>query len=182
MVLHGGTVGAESQGEGKGSRFTVTLPLAAIQGDEPAAEDLGERELRKELNRPISVLLVEDNEDAREMLALLLEGRGFEVETASDGVKGVERVQNAGPFDAAVVDIGLPGIDGYEVARQVRASEAGKDLLLIALSGYGRAEDRERSSEAGFDQHLVKPVEPDALCKLLVTANRPPGAGGALGG
>jgi len=123
----------------------------------------------------IPVLLVEDNQDAREMLALLLEGRGFAVDTAGDGAAGVECAV-AGDYDAAVVDIGLPGLDGYEVARQVRAAEAaagsGRPILLIALSGYGRSEDRERSAEAGFDHHLVKPVEPDVLCDLLLGAGR----------
>ena len=113
-----------------------------------------------------SVLIVEDNEDAREMLALLLEGRGFPVATARDGREGVEKA-SSGEWDVAIVDIGLPGLDGYELARRVRASEAGDGVRLIALSGYGRPEDRARSAEAGFDQHLVKPVEPGVLFDLL---------------
>ncbi len=173
VALHGGTVRAESPGEGQGSRFTVRLPLAA--GAAAAAAEAAEAPLEgapeesgPQPDTPVSVLLVEDNEDAREMLALLLEGRGFEVATAADGASGVERIQ-AGDFDAAVVDIGLPGLDGYEVARRVRDAEDGDGgrILLIALSGYGRSEDRERSAEAGFDHHLVKPVDPDELCGLL---------------
>jgi CheY-like chemotaxis protein len=113
-----------------------------------------------------AVLIVEDNEDAREMLALLLEGHGFSVGTAGDGREGVEKA-SSGEWDVAIVDIGLPGLDGYEVARRVRASDAGDGLLLIALSGYGRPEDRERSAEAGFDRHLVKPVETKVLFELL---------------
>lgn len=113
-----------------------------------------------------SVLIVEDNEDAREMLALLLEGHGFSVGTAADGAEGVEKASSGG-WDVAIVDIGLPGLDGYEVARRVRASDAGRGLRLIALSGYGRPEDRSRSAEAGFDEHLVKPVEPGVLFGLL---------------
>lgn len=126
--------------------------------------------------KPVSVLLVEDNEDAREMLALLLAGRGFAVDTSGDGTTGAERAV-AGNYAAAVVDIGLPGLDGYEVARRVRAAESARGgaprMLLIALSGYGRSEDRERSAEAGFDHYLVKPVEPDELCRLLRAAERP---------
>lgn len=113
-----------------------------------------------------AVLIVEDNEDAREMLALLLEGRGFTVGTARDGNEGVEKA-SSGEWDVAIVDIGLPGLDGYEVARRVRAAEAGDGVTLIALSGYGRPEDRARSADAGFDRHLVKPVEPSVLFDLL---------------
>jgi CheY-like chemotaxis protein len=172
VALHGGSVHAESPGEGQGSRFVVRLPLAAGAAAEAAEAPLegAPEESGPQPDTPVSVMLVEDNEDAREMLALLLEGRGFEVATAADGASGVERIQ-AGDFDAAVVDIGLPGLDGYEVARRVRDAEAEDDdggrILLIALSGYGRSEDRERSAEAGFDHHLVKPVDPDELCGLL---------------
>ncbi|HUO85975.1 MAG TPA: response regulator [Thermoanaerobaculia bacterium] len=113
-----------------------------------------------------SVLIVEDNEDAREMLALLVETRGFRVGTAADGPEGVEKAAS-GDWDVGIVDIGLPGLDGYEVARRVRASEGGGKMLLVALSGYGRPEDRELSAEAGFDSHLVKPVEPEVLFELL---------------
>lgn len=118
----------------------------------------------------VSVLLVEDNADAREMLALLLTRRGFRVTTAEDGSSGLDRAADGG-FDAAVVDIGLPGVDGYEVARRLRAREretaASAGMLLVALSGYGQPEDRDRSRAAGFDHHLVKPVQPDRLCALL---------------
>jgi signal transduction histidine kinase/CheY-like chemotaxis protein len=167
VALHDGTVTAESAGEGEGSRFTVRLPLADTSEEEDPL-DATRDETGPDAAAPGPVLLVEDNEDAREMLALLLEGRGFEVDTAEDGARGVERMES-GEFGAAVVDIGLPGLDGYEVARRVRAGEAetGRRTLLIALSGYGRSEDRERSEEAGFDHHLVKPVDPDELCGLL---------------
>ena len=112
------------------------------------------------------VLIVEDNDDAREMLALLLERRGFRVATACDGGSGIEQAL-AERFDAAVVDIGLPAVDGYEVARRLRADPHSAGMRLVALSGYGRAEDRARSCDAGFDRHLVKPVDPDELCALL---------------
>lgn len=112
------------------------------------------------------VLIVEDNDDAREMLALLLERRGFDVATARDGSSGVAKALDE-RFDAAVIDIGLPGLDGYEVARRLRADRRAAGMRLFALSGYGRPEDRARSQEAGFNRHLVKPVNPDELCTLL---------------
>ncbi len=166
VVLHGGTVAAHSEGEGEGAVFTVRLPLAAGDIDENDSDEEGTT-VTSSVDRTISVLLVEDNEDAREMLALLLEGRGFEVTTAGDGAEGVARFAENGPFDTAVIDIGLPELDGYGVAREIRALEEGDRVLLVALSGYGRDEDRDRSSEAGFDHHLVKPVEPDELCRIL---------------
>lgn len=164
--LHGGTVAAHSEGEGEGSRFTVRLPLATGDADNNDRDEEA-TSVENSVDRTLSVLLVEDNEDAREMLALLLQGRGFEVTTAGDGVRGVERFDEDGPFDAAVIDIGLPELDGYGVGREIRSREGGGGVLLVALSGYGRDEDRERSSAAGFDHHLVKPVEPAELCKIL---------------
>jgi CheY-like chemotaxis protein len=113
-----------------------------------------------------TVLIVEDHDDAREMLALLLESRGFSVRAACDGESGVEQALD-GSFSAAVVDIGLPGLDGYGVARRLRAEPLCGGMLLVALSGYGSQDDRRRSRAAGFDHHLVKPVEPDELCALL---------------
>jgi len=179
VALHGGTVVAQSEGEGTGSRFTVRLPLSARHAEgggggtgAPQAGGAGPAEEPSEqaAARP-AVLLVEDNADAREMMALLLEGRGYRVGTAADGREGVDKA-SSGEWDVAIVDIGLPELDGYEVARRVRDTESGAELLLIALSGYGRPEDRDRSAEAGFDRHLVKPVEPDELFRLLATARR----------
>jgi CheY-like chemotaxis protein len=113
------------------------------------------------------LLLIEDNPDIGETLRDLLELLGHQAEWASDGLRGVEVALATQP-EVALVDIGLPGIDGYEVARRVRASEPGKKVLLIALTGYDRPEDRRRSLEAGFDAHLVKPVDPDELTALIV--------------
>ncbi|HEX2254549.1 MAG TPA: ATP-binding protein [Thermoanaerobaculia bacterium] len=171
VQMHGGTVIAESEGNDRGSRFTVRLPLAA-PAEEPVSAAAGTAKApgeRAVAAGPLAVLIVEDNDDAREMLALLLEGRGYRVGTASDGHQGVEQI-GQGDWDVAVVDIGLPGLDGYEVARRVRGD--GHDLLLIALSGYGRPEDQDKSAQAGFDRHLVKPVEPEALFNLLDQAGR----------
>jgi CheY-like chemotaxis protein len=111
------------------------------------------------------ILIVEDNHDARQMLRHLLELSGHEVHEAEDGVSGLEQAL-ALHLDVVIVDLGLPGLDGYQVARRIR--DAGRtDLVLIAVTGYGQLEDRIRSSEAGFDAHITKPVNPTALDVLL---------------
>jgi len=169
-IPHGGSVRAHSEGEGRGSRLTVRLPLVRGAGVEPPPEPpparAGDARRRSGEGARPAVLVVEDNEDAREMLALLLAGRGYPVGTAADGPEGVAK-GSSGDWDVAVVDIGLPGFDGYQVAQRLRAAEGGEDLVLIALSGYGRPEDRAHSRESGFDRHLVKPVEPQRLFDLL---------------
>jgi len=119
---------------------------------------------------PVSkVLVVEDNADSREMLQALLKLDGFEVWVAEDGHKGLEAIIHKRP-DVALVDIGLPGIDGYQLARQVRQTLNHEHVYLVALTGYGQAADRRAVLEAGFDEHLVKPLKPDELSRIL---NRP---------
>ena len=118
-----------------------------------------------------SILLIEDNADARDALRVLLELDGHAVEAVEEGLTALDRARAVDP-DVALVDIGLPGIDGYEVARRVRALD-GRRPVLIALTGYGQPEDRRRASEAGFDGLLVKPVDPTALTTLLATLEIP---------
>ena len=120
---------------------------------------------------PPVVLLVEDNADAREALRALLELDGYGVEAAADGVGALEIVRSRNP-DIAVIDIGLPGVDGYEVARRIRSLGV-RQPTLIALTGYSQPEDRLRATEAGFDAHLVKPVDPAELARVLATARTP---------
>jgi CheY-like chemotaxis protein len=115
------------------------------------------------------ILLVDDHDDARGTTRMLLEIMGHVVIEAADGLQGVEQAL-AGAPDVAVVDIGLPGIDGYEVARRLRAHASTRALPLVALTGYGQDDDRRRALEAGFDEHLVKPVEPEALVRALTKA------------
>jgi CheY-like chemotaxis protein len=112
------------------------------------------------------VLIVEDNEDAGEMYRMLIELAGHEVLIAENGILGLELVKTARP-DVAIVDIGLPGMDGYELARRVRAEPDGEKVLLVAVTGYGSPTDRDRSRQAGFDLHLIKPVDPGVLTSLL---------------
>lgn len=112
------------------------------------------------------VLIVEDNQDAGEMYRILIELAGHEVMLAENGARGLELLKSARP-DIALVDIGLPGMDGYEIARRFRAEPDADKVLLVALTGYGSSSDRDRSRQAGFDLHLIKPVDPQALQELL---------------
>jgi PAS domain S-box-containing protein len=159
VELHGGRVEAASEGPGRGSIFTVRLPL--IDAPQPARES-SEAPARAPAKR---ILVVEDNADNREMMRILLETSGHEVHDTGDGVSGVELAVQLEP-DTVLIDIGLPGIDGYEVARQIR-SKLGDRFRLIALSGYGQQKDRERAFAAGFDDHLLKPVDPSRLVSVL---------------
>ena len=158
--LHGGSVSARSEGTNRGSSFTVRLPatekVAAPAGPVAAADNLA---------MP-SILLIEDNEDGREVMAMMLSCHGYQVRHAADGLQGLQAAAEFLP-ELALVDIGLPGIDGYEVARRLRADPRTRDIKLIALTGYGLAEDKRRVLEAGFDLHLVKPVDIDHLLRAI---------------
>lgn len=112
------------------------------------------------------MLVVEDHEDAREAVRCLLEIRGHHVEVAADGPQAVATALGSQP-DVVLVDIGIPGMDGYEVARRIRASDAGKSMMLVAVTGYSQPAQRQRVLNSGFDAHLVKPVDPDELYRLL---------------
>ena len=117
------------------------------------------------------ILLVEDNPDARETLRMLLELDGHRVAAAETGERGVELALGQ-PFSVALIDIGLPDVDGYQVARRIRSAPAGDRIILVALTGYGRPEDVRRAREAGFDAHVVKPVDPDTLTKTISELKR----------
>jgi signal transduction histidine kinase/CheY-like chemotaxis protein len=158
--LHGGEVRVASAGLGHGSEFIVRLPI----GDSPAVAVSPARSAAVPDVR-VRVVLVEDNPDIRDMTAALLVEIGCDVEVAADGPAGVECIVDCRP-DLALVDIGLPGIDGFEVARRVRAAVP-EPLLLVAISGYSRDQDRVRATEAGFDMHLAKPLQIDALTRLV---------------
>jgi len=165
VELHGGSVAADSPGAGLGSSFTIRLPYASqAEPAERSAPALAPLEAGKP-----SVLLIEDNEDGREMMATMLAAFGYPVFQAADGLQGVSQAHACRP-DAALVDIGLPGIDGYEVARRLRADAATRAIRLIAVTGYGLPDDQRRVMEAGFDQHLVKPVQIERLLEALAPA------------
>ncbi len=160
VALHGGAVEARSDGVGKGSSFEVRLPLAAAA--QAASGAPGGARVDAERLR---VLVVEDNEDNRDALKLLVEHLGHEVDAVEDGLRGVARALEEHP-DIMLVDLGLPGRDGYEVARRVRGA-LGAGVKLVAVTGYGQPEDRRRAIAAGFDQHLTKPVDYDTLGRVF---------------
>ncbi|HET6899685.1 MAG TPA: PAS domain S-box protein [Vicinamibacteria bacterium] len=162
VSLHGGRVSAQSPGPGQGSEFVVRLPIVDAGAVEPALA----RPAQGEKARRLRVLVVDDNKDAVESMALLLGIWGHEVTTASEGAEALDLAKRLRP-DVVLLDIGLPGLNGYEVARRIRAQPGGVKTVLIAMTGYGQAEDRLRAQEAGFALHLVKPVEPEALQRAL---------------
>lgn len=162
---HGGRVQASSAGAGQGSEFTVHLPISLQPNTAPALEEEKDK-MSNPSQAALRVAIVEDNDDSRMMLCELLELSGFQCHSAADGKQGLELIGELLP-DVALVDIGLPGLDGLEVAKQLRQDRRHDQLLLIALTGYGQREDREAARRAGFDTHLVKPVDFDALRNLL---------------
>jgi PAS domain S-box-containing protein len=176
VQLHGGTLSATSAGAGHGSEFVVRLPLGA-----PAATEAGSaiRPGRRSASR--RVLVIEDDEDTRDVMRLMLEQDGHHVETSASGAEGVELALRTSP-DVVLVDIGLPSVDGYVVAQRIRAGLGGS-VLLVAVTGYGREDDRRRATAAGFDVHLVKPLDYEGLLRLLADDDdrRRDEAGGPLG-
>ncbi len=159
--MHGGSIEARSAGEGQGSEFIVRLPVlskrpVAAQPEPAAAEPSHERR----------ILIVDDNVDAADSLAMLLEITGNKTYMAHDGVEAVEAIEEHRP-EVVLLDIGLPRLTGHEVCRQVRQQPWGKDIVMIALTGWGQEDDRRQSEEAGFNGHLVKPVDYDKLLELL---------------
>jgi CheY-like chemotaxis protein len=161
VELHGGTIDVESEGRNRGSTFTVRLPLQthAILPRAP-------RSLHPVHSTGCRVVVLEDQQDSREMLRVLLEKHGHVVIDSADGADGVEIIEREHP-DVALVDIGLPVVDGYEIARQVRSRRHLDDVVMIALTGYGAPSDLAFAREAGFDHHIVKPAELSRILELL---------------
>jgi PAS domain S-box-containing protein len=170
VELHGGRVTPSSLGVGLGSTFSIRLPTMGEVTPSPVSET----PTRSLPNAGVRVLVVDDDADVRMSTALLLELNGYEIKTADSGEQAITLIGAFHP-DVVLLDIGMPGENGYQVAQCIRRLPNGGDLLLIALSGYGRAEDLVRSKEAGFDHHLVKPLNLSTLCNLLDTkfANKP---------
>jgi signal transduction histidine kinase len=167
LQMHGGTVTAHSEGEGLGSEFLITLPVTADDSirtsamtDAASSQEAAAPPVRRR------ILIADDNSDALESLATLLELSGHEVFSAANGALALESAERHLP-EVALLDIGMPKLDGYEVARRIRAQPWGRRITLVALTGWGQESDRRRSGEAGFDSHLVKPLDLDKLTELL---------------
>jgi signal transduction histidine kinase/CheY-like chemotaxis protein len=175
--LHGGSVQAISEGDGRGSTFTVRLPLIEApdaQLDARAGANGHGKGAVQRYEESRRVLLVDDNHDSREMYRAVLRAQGHDVREAADGEHALAVLDSA-DFDVAFIDIGLPGgMDGYELARRIRSHPKGQGIRLVALTGYGFPEDRAQSHQAGFARHLVKPVEPDVLQRELNSLARRP--------
>jgi CheY-like chemotaxis protein len=164
LEMHGGAVEVRSEGPGQGSEFTIRLPLAPALL--PAPGDGGTQAGAATFLPVRRVLVVDDNVDAAQSLAMLLRMLGQDVRTAHNGQSALEAAQASMP-EVAFLDIGLPGMSGHELARHLRSEPGGGSALLVALTGWGQEEDRRRSAEAGFDHHLTKPVAPKELQRLL---------------
>jgi CheY-like chemotaxis protein len=170
IELHGGSIEAHSAGPGRGSEFVVRLPVAEgglAAPAEPARDSAAPAP-------PKRILVADDNADSAESLALLLQLAGHEVEIAHDGEEALAKAERFKP-NVALLDIGMPRLNGRDAARRLRARPWAKGLLLIAATGWAQAEERRRTQEAGFDAHLVKPVDRAALLKLLSDSGKPPG-------
>jgi signal transduction histidine kinase/ActR/RegA family two-component response regulator len=170
----GGTVTAYSEGADQGSEFTVRLPLARVPAIEATAPIIATSP--RPAASGVSVLVVDDNRDVAQSTAVVLRVSGCSVQLAHDGKSALEMLTRVRP-DAVLLDIGLPGMNGYEVARAIRSQPEHRATLIVAVSGYGQEEYQQRSREAGFDHHLVKPIDPAVLLRLLASLSRPGAAG-----
>jgi PAS domain S-box-containing protein len=170
VELHGGRVEARSEGAGKGSEFIVRLPILV---EKPTATHEPTRNGVKEATTARRILVVDDKRDSADSLAMLLRLTGNEAYTAYDGVEGVEAAERFRP-ELVLLDIGMPRLNGYDACRRIREQPWGKTIVLVALTGWGQEEDRRRTVEAGFDAHMVKPVDPTALMKLLASQPQAP--------
>jgi two-component system CheB/CheR fusion protein len=161
VSMHGGSVVCHSDGRGKGSEFVIRLPLGS-----GIVEDSGRPRKRLHLPRGAKIVVIEDNPDSRDLLCQLLSLAGFDCHSADNGASGLALIDDVRP-DVAIVDVGLPEVDGFAVARRIRAEPGHDRVSLIALTGYGQSSDRAQALEAGFDEHLVKPINAENLLQLL---------------
>ena len=163
IELHMGDIEVRSDGAGMGSEFIVTLPAASVV-HAPASVEVPASRAKPDASQ--RVLVVDDNRDAAESLGMLLEMENCKVSVAFDGLQALEALDTFKP-DIALLDIGMPGMDGYELARRIRATPRGRNLVLVALTGWSQSDDKKRAADAGFDEHLTKPVDPDVLGRVL---------------
>jgi CheY-like chemotaxis protein len=169
VLLHNGTVSAQSAGEGHGSRFVVTLPRA--QRTAAAGKEAEVPAAATGTTPPLRILVADDNVDSAVSWSQIMRECGHEVVTVHDGLAAAEAAASFRP-QVALLDIGMPRLDGYEVARRIRAASWGRDMLLIAITGWGQAKDREQARIAGFNEHFTKPLDPADLIHALSEASR----------
>jgi CheY-like chemotaxis protein len=162
VELHGGFVQASSPGIGQGSTFRVFLPLA----DSPQPDPSQDPAVSVAPTHRARILVADDNRDAADTLSMILELDGHEVRTAYDGIEALEMAEQFAP-QMALLDIGMPGLNGYQTARRIREQSWGSSVLLVALTGWGQEQDRRQATEAGFDCHLVKPADPQKIGALI---------------
>jgi CheY-like chemotaxis protein len=166
VEMHGGTIAVKSDGANRGSEFTIILPIASPQAETRRTEVDRDSKQESRHSTMMRILIVEDNADAREMLSDALASKGHEVRTASDGPAAFHILEEWQP-DVALLDIGLPGMTGHDVARRVRANPHLRHVALVALTGWGQEKDRQLSADSGIDHHLTKPVDPEQLERVL---------------
>jgi CheY-like chemotaxis protein len=164
IEMHGGSVQAYSKGPGQGSEFTVRLPVAI--GPPPGLPLTSPESKRTVPIASLRILIVDDNRDSAASLGMLLQLLGNDIRTAHDGLEALGMASDFRP-EVVILDIGLPKMNGYDVAQRIRQQSWGKEIILIAMTGWGQEEDKRRSREAGFDHHLVKPLDPAVLMNLL---------------
>jgi CheY-like chemotaxis protein/two-component sensor histidine kinase len=169
VEMHGGRIEARSDGPGKGSEFIVRLPIPAL--DTPATLRAPDGDRPAVAPARCRVLVADDNHDSASTLSKMLDILGYETHTAHDGPTTLEAAAEFRP-DVLLLDIGMPKMNGYDVARRLREQPWGREVVLIAVTGWGQPEDKQRTHEGGFDHHLVKPVEPTALARLLASVAR----------
>jgi CheY-like chemotaxis protein len=162
VQMHGGSVQASSPGAGKGAEFTVRLPIVsdAPQPHVPPAESVVSTPER------YRILVVDDNRDAAESTGTMLRMMGNEVRTAHGGLQAIDEAATFRP-DVILLDIGMPGLNGYDAARRIREQDWGKSMVLVALTGWGQEDDKRKALQAGFDHHFTKPVDPREIERLL---------------
>ena len=170
VAMHGGEVQAHSNGPGQGSEFTVRLPLA--EAGAASTERIEAHKLEAGAEQGVRVLVVDDNIDSALSMAQVLDMLGYETRTVHDGLEAVDAARAFAP-DVVVLDIGLPRINGHEAARRIRQLPGGRDMMLVALSGWGQEDDLRKSAAAGFDRHFVKPVDLHVLVEVVARARRP---------
>jgi len=172
VELHGGTMEAHSAGVGQGSEFVVRLPVL-VEAPKPPMPEPADMDLK--ITPARRILVVDDNEDSAESLTILLSLGGHQTHPAYDGLEAIEAAEMFKP-EVILLDIGLPKLNGFEVARKIREHPWGQTMMLVALTGWGQEEDRRRAREAGFNHHLTKPVDPLALSNLLARLSLGQGA------